>query len=89
VQSSMQQYVDVVCREIKATGTMGTQGLKSVFFGGGTPSLLPPHMLQQILQVLKDHLGWARQLRTINIRTVLTYLPSWHAPLPSSLLCFP
>jgi len=53
----MQRYVDILCREIKATGAMGAQGLKSVFFGGGTPSLLPPSMLQQILQVLKEHMG--------------------------------
>jgi len=56
-QSMMIEYVDILCREIKATGAMGAQGLKSVFFGGGTPSLLPPSMLQQILQVLKEHMG--------------------------------
>ena len=49
VQDAMQQYVDILCREIKATDPYGTEGLKTIFFGGGTPSLMPPHLLAQIL----------------------------------------
>lgn len=50
----MQQYVDVLCREIQATDTMETNGLRTIFFGGGTPSLIPPDLLAQILDCLQS-----------------------------------
>ncbi len=49
-------YVDVLCQEIAATPSE-KQPLQTVFFGGGTPSLLSPTQLAQILTTLEDWSG--------------------------------
>jgi putative oxygen-independent coproporphyrinogen III oxidase len=50
------QYVEVLCAEI-AIAPNNHQPLKTVFFGGGTPSLLSIEQLQRILQSLEKHFG--------------------------------
>lgn len=54
----MQTYVDALCREIRATPVLGPE-LATVFFGGGTPSLLSITQVEQILTVLADRFGIA------------------------------
>lgn len=49
------RYVDALCREIRSSP--GGQRLKTVFFGGGTPSLLSVDQLGRILETLALHLG--------------------------------
>lgn len=45
-----QRYVDAVCKEIESNGNLGDRGpLRTVFFGGGTPSILEPDQLERIL----------------------------------------
>ncbi|BAB76655.1 radical SAM family heme chaperone HemW [Anabaena sp. FACHB-709] len=51
-------YVDVLCEEIAITPAFG-QPLKTVFFGGGTPSLLSTEQLAQILVTLDKQFGIA------------------------------
>ncbi|MBD2253802.1 radical SAM family heme chaperone HemW [Nostoc parmelioides] len=51
-------YVDVLCEEIAITPAFG-QPLKTVFFGGGTPSLLSTAQLAQILLTLDKRFGIA------------------------------
>ncbi|WP_414755967.1 radical SAM family heme chaperone HemW [Anabaena sp. CCY 9910] len=51
-------YVDVLCEEIAVTPAFG-QPLKTVFFGGGTPSLLSTAQLAQILVTLDKRFGIA------------------------------
>lgn len=46
----MQLYTNAVCRFLKQTHT--TLPVDTIYFGGGTPSLLPPAMLEQILQTI-------------------------------------
>jgi oxygen-independent coproporphyrinogen-3 oxidase len=43
-----------VCREIAETATDGTQAVDSIYFGGGTPSLLKAATLGKIIEAL-DH----------------------------------
>ena len=50
------QYVEVLCDEIRLTKNLG-QPLKTVFFGGGTPSLLSVNQLSQILDTLNQQFG--------------------------------
>ncbi|MGB3405097.1 MAG: radical SAM family heme chaperone HemW [Microcoleaceae cyanobacterium] len=57
--SPIQRYVDVLCDEIR-TSPIPLKRLKTVFFGGGTPSLLSVSQLDQILTVLDQHLGIAK-----------------------------
>lgn len=53
----MKRYVDAICEEIRSTPRQGDVPLKTVFFGGGTPSLVCPSMLKRILEALKDTFG--------------------------------
>lgn len=54
------QYVETLMTEIKATPRPETaEPLKTVFFGGGTPSLLAVSQLEAILAALRDHFGIA------------------------------
>lgn len=52
------QYVEVLCQEI-STVSRNSQPLTTIFFGGGTPSLLSVSQLSQILGVLDRQLGTA------------------------------
>lgn len=52
------KYVDQLCREIAITPTFRTP-LKTVFFGGGTPSLLSVEQLHRLIQNLADRFGIA------------------------------
>ncbi|MDZ7966036.1 MAG: radical SAM family heme chaperone HemW [Nostoc sp. DedSLP03] len=53
---TISQYVEVLCQEIAITPAFG-QPLKTIFFGGGTPSLLSIEQLQRILTELQKHFG--------------------------------
>ncbi|MGB8702205.1 MAG: radical SAM family heme chaperone HemW [Thermosynechococcaceae cyanobacterium] len=55
---SIQTYVEDLCREIRATPSLG-QPLSSIFFGGGTPSLLSGPQVWQILDTLTQQFGVA------------------------------
>ena len=52
------QYVDVLCQEIQETPNLGAS-LKTVFFGGGTPSLLSVSQLSNILETIDGKFGIA------------------------------
>jgi putative oxygen-independent coproporphyrinogen III oxidase len=53
----VQTYVEVLCREIELGATSSATVLETVFFGGGTPSLLSPPQLAQILETLDRQIG--------------------------------
>ena len=55
---AVQTYVDLLCREIAATPSRG-RSLKTVFFGGGTPSLLTAAQIVRILETLERQFGIA------------------------------
>lgn len=55
---TIQQYVEVLCQEIAVTPNLG-KTLKTVFFGGGTPSLLSVEQLGRILGILDRRFGIA------------------------------
>ncbi|MCB9422639.1 MAG: radical SAM family heme chaperone HemW [Ardenticatenaceae bacterium] len=50
-------YTDALCREIEQVGRLagGERPCHTIFFGGGTPSLMSPAMLGQILQSVRRH----------------------------------
>ncbi|MDB9529516.1 radical SAM family heme chaperone HemW [Oscillatoria sp. CS-180] len=56
--SRMQTYVNTLCREIQAAPVIGP-ALRTVFFGGGTPSLLSVTQIEQILGAVRDRFGIA------------------------------
>lgn len=52
VQSRMSFYVEALLQEIAASEILNSAPLQTVFFGGGTPSLLPPLLLERILKAI-------------------------------------
>jgi oxygen-independent coproporphyrinogen-3 oxidase len=55
------QYVEVLCQEINLTPALG-EPLETIFFGGGTPSLLSVAQLQRILETLEQRFGIASRV---------------------------
>ena len=53
---TISQYVEMLFRETAITPALG-QPLKTVFFGGGTPSLLSVGQLAHILEALDRRFG--------------------------------
>jgi putative oxygen-independent coproporphyrinogen III oxidase len=57
---SIVQYVDWLCQEILATSSsLGWQSLQTIFFGGGTPSLLSAAQIDRIIKTLARQFGLA------------------------------
>ncbi|NER24088.1 MAG: coproporphyrinogen III oxidase [Symploca sp. SIO1C2] len=54
----IKQYVEVLSQEITTTPALGSP-LETIFFGGGTPSLLAVEQLEQILKQLEQQFGIA------------------------------
>jgi putative oxygen-independent coproporphyrinogen III oxidase len=56
-----QQYVDVLCQEIALTVAEipPSEPLQTIFFGGGTPSLLSVKQLEQILETIAKYFSIA------------------------------
>ena len=52
-------YTNTLIKEIQATPIAGTTPLKTVFFGGGTPSLLAVSQLEAILSAIDSRFGIA------------------------------
>ncbi|XP_052182832.1 uncharacterized protein LOC127795282 [Diospyros lotus] len=53
-------YIQLICREIKATQQFEVghnPPLETVFFGGGTPSLVPPRLVASVLEALNSKFG--------------------------------
>ncbi|KAF5956928.1 hypothetical protein HYC85_004153 [Camellia sinensis] len=52
-------YIHLLCREIKATNSQFNHNspLKTVFFGGGTPSLVPSKLVSLVLETLNLKFG--------------------------------
>eukprot|EP00908_Phaeocystis_cordata_P015698 Transcript_26879.p1 GENE.Transcript_26879~~Transcript_26879.p1 ORF type:complete len:488 (-),score=161.47 Transcript_26879:61-1440(-) len=61
--TASEAYVELLLREILASpeGHAG-RPLRSVYFGGGTPSLLPPHLLAKVMRTLRERYGFAGEL---------------------------
>ena len=55
---TIEQYVEVLTQEIEATPRL-SRDLQTVFFGGGTPSLLSVEQLKHILEILEQRFGIA------------------------------
>ena len=52
-EDKIQRYVDAVCAEIAVVGENNNKEAETVFFGGGTPSLLSCAQLEQIMLALR------------------------------------
>ena len=51
-----QKYADNICDELKFwADKLGRTDVPTVFFGGGTPSLMPINVFEQIMKVLREY----------------------------------
>lgn len=59
IDENMRLYVDTLCREMAATRRLNGKDapLETVFFGGGTPSLISLNLLEHLLTVLEKRFG--------------------------------
>src|SRR5512138_3367124 len=53
-EDTMAQYVDAVLREASWWSSATHTPITTVFFGGGTPTLLPRSLMQKLIRSLKD-----------------------------------
>lgn len=49
------QYVAAITRELASAIATGSDSLETIYFGGGTPSLLPPRGIASILEAIASH----------------------------------
>lgn len=56
-QDRFSKYTSKLCEEIAQQQRLNAQPLRTVFFGGGTPSLIPPQRLASILETLHNRVG--------------------------------
>jgi len=56
-EESIPAYVDALCREVQFTGENSPEklSLHTIFFGGGTPSLLTPRQFESILNAITEN----------------------------------
>ena len=60
-----EHYVDLLILEMEERlGAAAGRPIRSVFFGGGTPSLLDPVLLGRILDVLRKRTLWEGTIET-------------------------
>ena len=59
VSTMVEEYIAASIKDIQLTASTH-QPLKTVFFGGGTPSLLSPQQLSRILKAIADRFGIAK-----------------------------
>lgn len=56
---NMQQMMDAICKEAEMRSGYINENISTIYFGGGTPSLLSPAQLQQILHCLRTNFNTA------------------------------
>ena len=51
----MSEYTDLLCKEIKSQGSLSKEyRVVTIFFGGGTPSLIPLEQMERIMNTVKE-----------------------------------
>ncbi len=59
-RDEMQNYVDALCKEIEVAADhfdLASRPVRSIYFGGGTPTLLTPANLEQVTAAVHKHLN--------------------------------
>ncbi|NTV36906.1 MAG: radical SAM family heme chaperone HemW [Anaerolineaceae bacterium] len=59
-------YVEALCREISVVAAASPEPMaaRTIYFGGGTPSLLKPEHVERILQTIKDNFNLSQLVET-------------------------
>ena len=59
VQDRFSAYIDTLCDEINLHAVLNNAPLQTVSFGGGTPSLIPPRLLETVLSTVDQRFSIA------------------------------
>ena len=64
-----QAYIESLKKELRFRGqSLKKRRLKSIYFGGGTPSLIPAHLFKNLIQKIQDHFIFEKNIEiTIEI----------------------
>lgn len=57
--ATRKDYADALCGEIRAVDGLDGYQVSSVFFGGGTPSLMPPEEIRRIMDEIKSRISFS------------------------------
>ena len=58
----IQAFVDAIIKEIELQKTYLNQSIQTIYFGGGTPSLLNVEQLSRVMNALKTHFDLSPQI---------------------------
>ena len=61
----VKDYIDHLCQEIRAT-SQSNKPLQTIFFGGGTPSLLPVKQLEQVINTIEKTIWYYFRCRNLH-----------------------
>lgn len=77
-EDSIPAYIEAICREIEFIGQNAPEqlNLHTVFFGGGTPSLLTPHQFDTILAAISRNFDLVNPEITIEANPGTVSLPA-------------
>jgi oxygen-independent coproporphyrinogen III oxidase len=78
---TVERYVSAICREIQDSEFQISNSVETIYFGGGTPSLLSPKQLEKILNVIyktfavdeKIELTIELNPATVSLETLIEY----------------
>ncbi len=65
--SNIDDYVTLLCHEVALLGRRYPLPLKTLYFGGGTPSLLPVAAFQKIVAAIEDSFGSIAEEFTVEV----------------------
>lgn len=90
-KETMRAYTDVLCREIREFPWAKQYEVTTFFFGGGTPSILPPKYIEEILTAARETFDFAQDTRRTESRPKITAecSPRTACRLSASPLCLP
>jgi oxygen-independent coproporphyrinogen-3 oxidase len=61
-QESVERYVSALCKEITDHRTQNADHIETIYFGGGTPSLLTANQLEKILNSLRKNFSFTENI---------------------------
>lgn len=82
-RSELPRYVDALITEMAMRPAIGE--IQTVYFGGGTPSLLPPSAVERVLRTAMDRWGGVPLEVTLEANPSERETPDWSALLAAGV----
>ncbi len=78
-RAEVDRYVDTICRELELTArhfNLGARPVHTIYFGGGTPTLLSDANLKRMVQTIRDNFTIDDELEIVMEAEPVTLLPA-------------